>query len=1508
MLIRGGDPTTRRACSVILHSLTSTKSVRAEMVSRGGIPLLRLLSADRDNAALRCVALALLRLASEDAGLLRLASEGGVLALNAVVLKCAATQQTRTVRACAHALHALSRKPELHGVLILQRQQQVQQGEATPGVNESEATEDGGALGALMAILRASSAAQDHSTVHFALFALCNLLALADNHGPIQRSGGIPTLVHLCRHAGLRHHDLRAPCAYAIFTLTRTHAEARQEAVASGAIPVLVGLVNESGEEGEEEEDGQGQQQAQHDQRRLLRAFCAATLALLATDTDNLPVMLEEGVLATFVRLLQDRSETTTVRFCCAALCRFARDADVCLRVLESGAVPHLIAGAMEGERGAGQACCTVLAALSAQPDSRQRLCQQHPDVLPALLSLAATDDEATKLRCAATLANLSCERLARGLMVRHGVVRVLADLSTSYSEEAQAHCATALCNLACLEGEEPAVVAQGGLGALMMIGMVRAVSLPTKRLCAQAMLNLLTPQTLGAATEEGLVPACATLSKLEDEASMAACALIFARLSTDARARRQLAEKVGALHALIHLMRARSLHTQLVVGQSVCNLLTAADSRPMALREGGLGVLKEIVELLADDDEGDEEERREMKEDEAAARDGLEGYITQTLFRLCQLPDHRPRLLAADMTPVVLTLLARTGGPVGEHKARRDLCVRMLALFLWHAEARAQFVRHGGVALLVRVMRSGDGEDEAGYRMVAETCVRAAVYLALEPELQPALLKGQVLPAVRHLHASQRLTVRSYEMVALLLRLLTAGCTDPASPSASLALPLLQAGGLSLLRALVTVLQHHSGALLHCTVAVFNFVLEREALEAFAATEDQEQPAADEEVTAVLEAVLVALGDKPACRPLVSAVLAQLSVGLSRYGLLVQMDGVLPLVHRFLLLAPADQEGPLRDPTTALIIQNACATVLALSKASPVCRLQLQRAGFLPHLLHLSKTPSMGPAIVQLAANALRRLSSTVSAPAMDVGRAGGRGGSVAGVKEGAVAALIATALDSPLTAEQESGPDELPPAVPAMEPADALPYAPPETAQGVDHEQLQRELVLQATSAPKIAARARVAALPDVPESSSVSLEFDAAVPTLATGLPTAIDLPTSSLQGFKGARRDGDEDDNEDAEQDDVRAAFAGKLGLPAGVLLLAEPDILEEVERERQQLKASQLAAGGSASQQRRGAAAGGGPSRRPGALAGPGSSRLTALRKPRSTILYRTSSSASDDGPPSPYAEVLTHKSSATSVFGSTGGSSSSAVGGTPRGAGKRRMKAAALLVRTSLLALGGGGGGRDSQSTPQEAEEGKEGAAADGPDGSLQSTMEEGGEREADGAEGGEEAGGAHESSQPPTSPPPQQQKSQQQQHPSSLPPPDPKRGSTTNTSVAAGLSAAGMLKGGELERPAAAAKAGVISAGATTAVNKSAAPSPFLRLDEDALLQLQPPLPIDHAGKTRLADPFDKSEESLVHNMRMPHSFTGATTVASASSRRGDGRGAAGGSGARRPAGGTGK
>ena len=87
VLTRGTDLRTRRVCAVILQNFSATAKCRVEMVSRNCVATAYNLSADNDPVILRCISVALSRLALDPLNCTRIVNDGGTMALCNIAVK-----------------------------------------------------------------------------------------------------------------------------------------------------------------------------------------------------------------------------------------------------------------------------------------------------------------------------------------------------------------------------------------------------------------------------------------------------------------------------------------------------------------------------------------------------------------------------------------------------------------------------------------------------------------------------------------------------------------------------------------------------------------------------------------------------------------------------------------------------------------------------------------------------------------------------------------------------------------------------------------------------------------------------------------------------------------------------------------------------------------------------------------------------------------------------------------------------------------------------------------------------------------------------------------------------------------------------------------------------------------------------------------------------------------------------------------------------------------------------
>ena len=528
----------------------------------------------------------------------------------------------KTTQPCAAAFQVLSRLKETKTAMVTEQ-----------------------CVPALVTLLRSSS---DPSTLQFCLLAFCNLLTNEENHMPVLQQGGIMSIIEKC---DVEIEGVRESCALALFNFSCGE-NTRKSAVAAGAVPAIMSIAKLDDEEA--------------------KMRCAATLCNFSSERLNVAKMVEEGVIPTFIELLKT-GLADTVKHCCAALCQLAQDSNSCKKIVELGAVPHIVAGVETGDDQTKYSCCSVLSALSFHVGCRQELVTVG--ALTALINLATMDDESTRLRCALAFANLSCEPTVQGIMIEQNVLPILKKLSNSYSEDNQLFVAKALCNLSCHVGSEKKMIEQDCVSALMMIGMVRSVHHITKQVCAKALLNLLSEESLEKLCEEGLVSTISSFSKLDDEPSMRICAQVFNFLSSNEIGRSKLVEKKAALFGLLNLLKSTILTTKVIVGKTICNLLCNEDSQEATVDVGAVAHLEKIATLGDSDSEKD---------------------CARAFFLICGSTANRQMIVDVGSTSAII-LLARS-----PNVETRSFAVKVIGVLAQYEDTRMELLNNNVVLALV--------------------------------------------------------------------------------------------------------------------------------------------------------------------------------------------------------------------------------------------------------------------------------------------------------------------------------------------------------------------------------------------------------------------------------------------------------------------------------------------------------------------------------------------------------------------------------------------------------------------------------------------------------------------------------------------------------------------------------------------------------------------------------------------------------------------------------------
>ena len=152
-----------------------------------------------------------------------------------------------------------------------------------------------------------------------------------------------------------------------------------------------------------------------------------------------------------------------------------------------------------------------MLAVFSYDIEAHDMLAAEN--IMRVLFDNIRAEDNITRELVATSLCNVSVNSVASNMMIKMGVVEVLATLSSSTSETILELCAKCICNLTCNVTLHPKMMENKVLEIILMISLVRTVSDSTKLICAKALLNLITDSNLSAMESSGAIRVFATLS-----------------------------------------------------------------------------------------------------------------------------------------------------------------------------------------------------------------------------------------------------------------------------------------------------------------------------------------------------------------------------------------------------------------------------------------------------------------------------------------------------------------------------------------------------------------------------------------------------------------------------------------------------------------------------------------------------------------------------------------------------------------------------------------------------------------------------------------------------------------------------------------------------------------------------------------------------------------------------------------------------------------------------------
>lgn len=383
---------------------------------------------------------------------------------------------------------------------------------------------------------------------------------------------------------------IRQYCAESICSLFQNES-VLDRLIDQGAVNVLVSLSQQS------------------DMDAVTGEWCSFALFQLAIN-DHCPTsMLEHGLLPCLIKLCNAQS-TRTKSFCCAALLsitikktvdlapaipmlvhmlRHESDQNIkvdcasslynladsdsnCDKMLSAGALIPVVRLTQADYLETKIKCAAILSRLSGHDKYYKQFATD--DVLKTLLELSCLDHALTQRRVVIAVTNLSQFAELRGMLLDLKATDYIISLASKPDENIKRGCAAIICNMSYEDGSESAMIQAGTVSTLLITALVTSDQLPTKLICAKALVNLMFDSSFYATmVKDGVIWGLGNLTLLDDSDILNMCAKALCNLSVEYA--RQMLSSSSTVNAIMKLIKQEgNAELQRYSGRILTNIL----------------------------------------------------------------------------------------------------------------------------------------------------------------------------------------------------------------------------------------------------------------------------------------------------------------------------------------------------------------------------------------------------------------------------------------------------------------------------------------------------------------------------------------------------------------------------------------------------------------------------------------------------------------------------------------------------------------------------------------------------------------------------------------------------------------------------------------------------------------------------------------------------------------------------------------------------------------------
>ena len=337
-------------------------------------------------------------------------------------------------------------------------------------------------------------------------------------------------------------------CAFALFQLC-TNDLCPTYLLANGILPCLIRLCASDSEK--------------------TKKFCGAALWSITVKKKSVDV---SSAIPVLVDMLRNESSVSIKVDCASALYNLADSDSNCDQMLSAGALIPVVELTKADSLQVKIKCAAILSRLSCHDKYYREFASE--DVLNVLLELSCLEHALTQRRVVIAVSNLSQFAELRTMLLKLEGTKYIISLASKPDEHIRRGCAAIICNMSYEEGSEEAMLKDGVVSTLLITALVTSDQLPTKLICAKALVNLMyDPASYVQMVKERVIWGLGNLTLLDNTDILNMCAKALCNLSCQF-ARVMLSSK-STINAIMKLIKQEgNIDLQRYSGRILTNIL----------------------------------------------------------------------------------------------------------------------------------------------------------------------------------------------------------------------------------------------------------------------------------------------------------------------------------------------------------------------------------------------------------------------------------------------------------------------------------------------------------------------------------------------------------------------------------------------------------------------------------------------------------------------------------------------------------------------------------------------------------------------------------------------------------------------------------------------------------------------------------------------------------------------------------------------------------------------